>query len=139
MLVLGIVGTPADRPVTGRSVVRTQVQRLTSDVVVRALGALGLAEMNKALGKGGPGVTFPAPITRDGPGWRADVDLPYGVTVSDIVERRDRLASGLRRPLGCVWPEPASEAHAGRLVLWVGRPGHGRRQAQALAAGQGRQ
>jgi DNA segregation ATPase FtsK/SpoIIIE, S-DNA-T family len=120
VLVLGWVGSPVDRPITGRSVVRTQVQRLTSDVVVRALGALGLAEMNKALAKGGPGVTFPAPITRDGPGWRADVDLPYGVTVSDIVERRDRLASGLRRPLGCVWPEPASEAHAGRLVLWVG-------------------
>ena len=120
VLLLGWVGTPADRPLTGPSVVRTQVQRLTSDVVIRALGALGLAEMNKALGKGGPGVTFPAPITRDGPGWRADIDLPYGVTVSDIVERRDRLASGLRRPLGCVWPEPASEAHAGRLVLWVG-------------------
>ena len=55
-----------------------------------------------------------------GPGWRADVDLPFGVTVSDIVERRDRLASGLRRPLGCVWPEPAHDSHAGRLVLWVG-------------------
>src|SRR5262249_10557087 len=26
----------------------------------------------------------------------------------------------LRRPLGCVWPEPASTEHAGRLVLWVG-------------------
>ncbi len=32
----------------------------------------------------------------------------------------DRLASGLRRPLGCVWPEPAPDEHAGRLVLWVG-------------------
>jgi S-DNA-T family DNA segregation ATPase FtsK/SpoIIIE len=120
VLVLGWVGTPPDRPVTGRSVVRTEVQRLTSDIVIRALGALGLAEINKAVGRGPGGITFPAPITRDGPGWRADVDLPFGVTVSDIVERRDRLASGLRRPLGCVWPEPASDAHAGRLVLWVG-------------------
>lgn len=120
VLVLGWVGTPADRPVTGRSVVRTEVQRLTSDIVVRALAALGLAEINKAVGRGPGGITFPAPITRDGPGWRADIDLPFGVTVSDIVERRDRLASGLRRPLGCVWPEPASDAHAGRLVLWVG-------------------
>ncbi|GAA5130190.1 FtsK/SpoIIIE domain-containing protein [Pseudonocardia adelaidensis] len=120
VLVLGAIGSPADRPVTGRSVVRTEVQRLTSDIVVRALASLGLAEINKAMGKGGRGITFPAPITRDGPGWRADVDLPFGVTVSDIVERRDRLASGLRRPLGCVWPEPAHDAHAGRLVLWVG-------------------
>jgi S-DNA-T family DNA segregation ATPase FtsK/SpoIIIE len=119
VLVLGKVGTPADRPVTGRSVVTHTAVRLTSDMVIRALGALGLAEINKALTKG-PGVTFPAPITRDGPGWRADVDLPFGVTVGDIMERRDRLASGLRRPLGCVWPEPAHDAHAGRLVLWVG-------------------
>jgi S-DNA-T family DNA segregation ATPase FtsK/SpoIIIE len=120
VLVLGWVGTPSDKPVTGRSVVTHKPTRLTSDLVIRALGALGLGEVNKALSKGQNGVTFPAPITRDGPGWRADVDLPFGVTVTDIVERRDRLASGLRRPLGCVWPEPAHDAHAGRLVLWVG-------------------
>lgn len=119
-VVLGWVGTPADRPVTTRSVVHHEVQRLTSDIVIRALSALGLAEINKAVTRGPGGITFPAPITRDGPGWRADVDLPYGVTVTDIVERRDRLASGLRRPLGCVWPEPATDSHAGRLVLWVG-------------------
>lgn len=117
---LGVVGAPSDRPVAGPAVVAPQAQRLTADIVVRALGALGLAEINKALAKSAHGVTFPAPITRDGPGWRADVDLPFGVTVSDILERRDRLASGLRRPLGCVWPEPAHDAHAGRLVLWVG-------------------
>lgn len=120
VLVLGWVGTPADRPVTGRSVVTHRPTRLTSELVVRALGALGLAEVNKALAKGANGITFPAPITRDGPGWRADVDLPFGVTVTDIIERREKLASGLRRPLGCVWPEPAHDAHAGRLVLWVG-------------------
>jgi S-DNA-T family DNA segregation ATPase FtsK/SpoIIIE len=61
-----------------------------------------LAEVNKAMAKGGGGVTFPTPITRDGPGWRADVDLRHGVIVADIVERRERLASGLRRPIGCV-------------------------------------
>lgn len=120
LLVLGWVGSPVDKPVTGRSVVTHRPTRLTSEMVVRALGALGLGEVNKALSRGPNGITFPAPITRDGPGWRADVDLPYGVTVTDIIERRDRLASGLRRPLGCVWPEPAHDAHAGRLVLWVG-------------------
>jgi len=119
VVVLGLVGTPRDRPVIGRAVVPTQAVRLTSDHIVRALGGLGLAEVNKALAKGGAGIGFPSPITRDGPGWRADVDLPVGVTPGDVVERRDRLASGLRRPLGCVWPEQGDE-HAGRLVLWVG-------------------
>jgi DNA segregation ATPase FtsK/SpoIIIE, S-DNA-T family len=42
------------------------------------------------------------------------------VTVADVAERRDRLASGLRRPLSAVWPEPSIEQHAGRSVLWVG-------------------
>ncbi|MDI5971886.1 FtsK/SpoIIIE domain-containing protein [Streptomyces sp. SL13] len=119
-LALGALGAPADKPVVSRAVVATQVERLTSTIVERALGALGIAEINKALGKGGEGIKFPAPITRDGPGWRADVDLPYGVTVTDILDRRDRLASGLRRPLGCVWPEPVADEHAGRMMLWVG-------------------
>jgi S-DNA-T family DNA segregation ATPase FtsK/SpoIIIE len=118
--VFGFAGAPADKPVVTRAVVATEVERLTSGIVERALGALGNAEINKALGKGGEGIKFPAPITRDGPGWRADVDLPYGVTVTDILDRRDRLASGLRRPLGCVWPEPVADEHAGRMMLWVG-------------------
>jgi S-DNA-T family DNA segregation ATPase FtsK/SpoIIIE len=42
------------------------------------------------------------------------------VTVTDVIERRDKLASGLRRPLGCVWPEAVPDEHTGRLVLWVG-------------------
>ena len=117
---LGHAGRRQDRPLIGPAVVTQDAPRLTADVVVRALGSLGLAGINKAVSKGGQGITFPAPITREGPGWRADVDLPYGVTVADILARRDRVASGLRRPIGCVWPEPASEAHAGRLVLWVG-------------------
>lgn len=117
--VLGWLGQATDNPVIGRAVVTAKATKLTSDVVVRALAALGISQISQAVAKG-PGITFPAPIHRDGPGWRAEIDLPYGVTVTDIVERRERLASGLRRPLGCVWPEPVADEHAGRLVLWVG-------------------
>lgn len=119
--VLGWIGTPADKSVLGRAVVTHKAEPLTSDIVVRALGALGNAQINKALGKGGHGITFPSPIFRDGPGWLAEVDLPFGVTVKDILEKRAELASGLRRPLGCVWPEPDPDQHAGRLRLWVGQ------------------
>ena len=38
-----------------------------------------------------------------------------------VIDRRPQLASGLRRPLGAVWPEPVTHEHAGRLELWVGR------------------
>jgi S-DNA-T family DNA segregation ATPase FtsK/SpoIIIE len=117
---LGMAGGRPDAPLIGRAVVATTAPKLTSDIVIRALGALGIARIGQALSVKGEGITFPAPITRDGPGWRADVDLPYGVTVTDILDRREALASGLRRPVGCVWPEPSHEEHAGRLVLWVG-------------------
>ncbi|MGH3380228.1 MAG: FtsK/SpoIIIE domain-containing protein [Actinoallomurus sp.] len=120
LVLFGYFGRPDGRPFIDQAVITgPTAPRLTSDVVIRALGALGIAQINAAI-KGGDGISFAAPITRDGPGWRADVDLPYGVTAVDIMERRYNLASGLRRPLGCVWPEPSDDAHAGRLVLWVG-------------------
>ncbi|GAA2803407.1 cell division protein FtsK [Nonomuraea dietziae] len=125
LAVLGVCGKVPDRPLLDRAVLRHGLEKLTSDIVLRALGSLGIAEINKALSKASKttqadAIRFNAPIMRDGPGWRADVDLPLGVTVSDVVEKRDRLASGLRRPLGCVWPEPMHGQHPGRMVLWVG-------------------
>jgi DNA segregation ATPase FtsK/SpoIIIE, S-DNA-T family len=120
MAVLGVMGAPADRPLLERAVVVPRAARLTSEMVVRALGVLGLAGLNQALAKNPKAIGFVAPITRDGPGWRAEVDLPPGVTVGEVADRRDKLASGLGRPLGCVWPEANPEVHPGRLILWVG-------------------
>ncbi|MFE3458584.1 cell division protein FtsK [Nocardiopsis aegyptia] len=119
-LAFGLLGRRPDRPIIDRAVLPTHVAKLDSDAVLRALGALGISEVTKALAPKGAGINFTAPITRDGPGWRAEVDLPYGVTAADVVERREKLASGLRRPQGCVWPEGVSDEHPGRLVLWVG-------------------
>jgi S-DNA-T family DNA segregation ATPase FtsK/SpoIIIE len=116
----GGAGRPADRPLLDRAVVVPRVARLTSEMVIRALGVLGLAGINQALAKDLKAIGFVAPITRDGPGWRADIDLPPGVTVGEVADRRDKLASGLARPLGCVWPEGNAEVHPGRLILWVG-------------------
>lgn len=116
VIALGVAGRPVDRPLIGPAVVLPQQQRLTSDIVTKALASTEIP----ALGRKDARIAFPAPITRDGPGWRADVDLPLGVTATDVIEKRDKLASGLRRPLGCVWPESGHEIHEGRLVLWVG-------------------
>jgi len=119
-LALGWLGQSADEPVVQRAVELPKTQKLTSDIVLRALGSLNLSQINQTVAKGGEALAFKAPITRDGPGWRAEGDLPYGVTVEDVMDRRERLASGLRRPLGCVWPEAVPNQHTGRLVLWVG-------------------
>jgi S-DNA-T family DNA segregation ATPase FtsK/SpoIIIE len=118
---LGLAGAPADKPLIDRAVLPSQVEKLTSDIVIRGLGAVGLAAINQAIAKNPrTAIEFKAPISRDGPGWRADLDLPYGVTVAEVMDRRDKLASGLRRQIGCVWPEADHGQHPGRLVLWVG-------------------
>jgi S-DNA-T family DNA segregation ATPase FtsK/SpoIIIE len=121
VVVFGILGAPADRPLLDTAVVRNPVTPLTSDEVVRALAALNISGINAALRRGDTGKRwFPAPITREnGTGWRADVELPRGVTASAVVEKREELAAALTRPLGCVWPEANAEVHPGRLVLFV--------------------
>jgi S-DNA-T family DNA segregation ATPase FtsK/SpoIIIE len=117
LLILGALGRQPDKPLLDTAVVKPKVGRLTSEIVRRALASLSIGALSERnVGQ----ITFPAPITRDGPGWRADVDLPHGVTADEVIEKRDKLASGLRRPIGCVWPEVNHDQHAGRLVLWVG-------------------
>ncbi|WP_236655653.1 cell division protein FtsK [Streptacidiphilus carbonis] len=120
VLALGWAGQRPDKPVIGPAVVRTELEKLTTSIVLRALGSIGNAAINKALAKGGEGIKFTSEITRDGPGYRAELDLPYGVTPDDVMESRKALASGLRRKLGCVWPAPNPDSHEGALVLWVG-------------------
>lgn len=120
VLFLGWRGAPADAPLATRAVIKTEVQKLTSDIVVKAMASIGIGQIASAVAKGQDGIRFVSPITREGPGWRADIDLPLGVTVADVADRRARLASGLRRPLGCVWPDADPNEHEGRLILWVG-------------------
>jgi DNA segregation ATPase FtsK/SpoIIIE, S-DNA-T family len=117
---LGRAGQPADRPLIQRAVVVPKAPRLTSEMVTEALRRLGISAITQALAKDPRAIGHVAPIHRDGPGWRAEIDLPLGVTAGEVVELREKLAANLRRPLGCVWPEGRPEVHPARLVLWVG-------------------
>jgi S-DNA-T family DNA segregation ATPase FtsK/SpoIIIE len=117
---LARAGRPAGKPIVTGATLPAAVQAPTQDVITRALGALGIAGIDRWL-RDGHQLVFPSPVREDGPGWRAEVDLPYGVTAAMVLDRREQLASGLRRPLGAVWPEPVTAEHAGRVELWVGR------------------
>ncbi|HEY5398267.1 MAG TPA: cell division protein FtsK, partial [Trebonia sp.] len=122
VVVAALVARPEGSRIVTPHAVPAALEKLTQDVVVRALGSLGISGIDKFLREGKPtGQLFPHPVRQDGPGWRAEVDLPYGVTATMVIERREQLASGLRRPLGAVWPEPVTTEHAGRLELWVGQ------------------
>ena len=117
---LARTGRPAHKPIVTAATLPATVQAPSQDVITRALGSLGIAGIDRWI-RDGHALVFPSPVREDGPGWRAEVNLPYGVTAAMVTERREQLASGLRRPLGAVWPEPVTSEHAGRLELWVGR------------------
>ena len=118
--VLARFGRPEGRRIVGPARVPTAYEALTQDVIARALGSLSIAKIDAWIREGNE-ISFVGPVRQDGPGWRAECDLPFGVDVTEIIERRAKLASGLRRPLGAVWPEPVTTEHPGRLELWVGR------------------
>jgi S-DNA-T family DNA segregation ATPase FtsK/SpoIIIE len=120
-VLLGYLGTPADKPLLDTAVVRRDVAPLTSIEVFNALCSLRIPGIDAAVRRGDTGRSwFPEPISREnGVGWRCAVELPRGVVASTVVDKREELAAALTRPLGCVWPEVNAEVHPGRLVLFV--------------------
>ncbi len=119
--VLARHGRPSSVRIVGQAQVPSQYEALTLDVITRALASLGLAGINAWLRVEGNRIDYTGPVREDGPGWLATANLPYGVTVGEVIDRRDKLASGLRRPLGAVWPELVATQHEGALALWVGQ------------------
>ena len=113
-------GAPEGQPIIRAAIIPTAYQPPTPEVITRALGSIGISAINAVI-KDGPGLAFVSDVHRDGDGWGVELDLPHGVTASDIIKRREALASGLRRPHSATWPEAVPSEHAGRLYLWVGR------------------
>jgi S-DNA-T family DNA segregation ATPase FtsK/SpoIIIE len=99
-----------DKPIVSRFVA-VQFQRpLDSEEVVSALAAIGI--------KGR--IDFVNPIQVDGPGWRAEIDLPPGVLAEKLLDKRKELSGAMRRPLQCVWPSVGTE-HTSRAIVWVAK------------------
>lgn len=122
--VLAHYGRPADLRIIRTAIIPPDYSPPTHEIISRALGSLGIPEINKALKPdsttGVPaGIRYVSEVMRDGPGWGCHLDLPHGVTVSHILARREELASGLRRPLSATWPAGVPQEHPGRMELWV--------------------
>lgn len=111
---VGTNGKKGDKPLITRYVATNVLRRLDSTEVFDALAAIGIEGK-----KGKRGVEFAAEVMRDGPGWRAEVDLPPGIKAAEVLEKREALAAAMRRPISTVWPAVDRTAHPGRLVLWV--------------------
>jgi S-DNA-T family DNA segregation ATPase FtsK/SpoIIIE len=89
--------------------------------ILRALGNLGIAPLNKAI-KEGWQPRWVQPTTRSGNGWHTQLQLPMGVTVEMVNGKKKVLAHNLLRKPVEVWPtEPPKQP--GVLDLWVADQG----------------
>lgn len=119
LVALARAGKPLDSHLMSPLASGAKIPRLTSQSVAAALAGLGISALAQLVSKGRGDELFPDPITRVKTGWVATIDLPLGVTADEVAERRAKLASGLRRPNGAVWPEGDHSEHEGRLLLYV--------------------
>ena len=119
--ILGKLGTPADSPVAGRAVIGPQAQRLTSDVVVRALSALGHRPINQALAKNPKRhrVRRTDHPRRPRLAGRRRPARPGSPPRGHREARQARLRAAPPARAAC-GPRRNPEVHPGRLVLWVG-------------------
>jgi S-DNA-T family DNA segregation ATPase FtsK/SpoIIIE len=108
---LGVLGRRPDRPIITVAVLGHEVTKLTPDVVARAFNASGLSSEKTP-------ITFAQPIQRDGKGWLAVLDLPYGKTFKQAATKRDALASGLNVNSVMVFLDPDVVSER-RVRLWV--------------------
>lgn len=113
MLVCGWVGRPIARPLVTLPGVAEggRVPPLTAPMVTAALCELGSAKMREP-----DSVRLLMDVARRGPGYQVDMELPVPVTW--VMDRREELATALRRELGTVWPSVGAR-HPGHLVLYV--------------------
>lgn len=114
----GWAGRPKDRPAIPSAVVTSpSARKITPDVIMRALHAAGLCkEMD---GPDAPQFVAPG-VHRDGPGFAAIIDLPFGFTAQKAVEKRVELAAGLRVDEFRLFIDRVRDrGHAGRVRLWI--------------------
>ncbi len=112
--VFGVVGRRRDARLISRATTPLHLAPVLRQDVVE----IALRSLPNTIKKDGV-IEFTDPIVKDGPGYLARLNLPHGVTPADVMGKRAALASGLRRPIGCVWPGPGAH-HGGQLDLWVG-------------------
>ncbi|MFI2664912.1 cell division protein FtsK [Micromonospora carbonacea] len=91
--VLAHYGRPKTMPIVQPAVVAHRYRKLSSDIVLRAYYAAGLGHPDKRDQQ----IQFGGPMSRDQreTGSQVLVDLPYGKSWSDVVNAKEKLASGL--------------------------------------------
>ncbi|WP_330438841.1 FtsK/SpoIIIE domain-containing protein [Micromonospora sp. NBC_00821] len=111
---LAHVGRPIDAPILDRVFNAERFIRLTAGLTRAAILACSVKGVKDA-----KDIKFVRDISREGPGHEALVLLPAGVLATDVIDERERLASGFRLPKTQVWPATVPGQHPGMLSIWV--------------------
>lgn len=117
--VFGAAGAPADRPWIDHATVSPGARRVTPDLLVQAFAAAKLCSLDPDRPPGP--IRFLSPVAHDGPGVRAMIDLPVGLTARDALSRREKIAAGLDVDEFRVFLERVrgTAGSARRVVVWV--------------------
>jgi S-DNA-T family DNA segregation ATPase FtsK/SpoIIIE len=117
--VFGWIGAPADRPWIEHATVPPTARRVTPDLLIQAFAAAKLCSLDPDRAPGP--IRFLSPVAHDGPGVRAVIDLPAGVTATDALARREKIAAGLDIDEFRVFLERlrGTAGSARRVVVWV--------------------
>jgi S-DNA-T family DNA segregation ATPase FtsK/SpoIIIE len=93
--------------------------KITPDLLVQAFAAAKLCSLDPDRSPGT--IRFMSPIAHDGPGVRAVIDLPAGITASDALTRREKIAAGLDIDEFRVFLERqrGTTGSARRVVVWI--------------------
>lgn len=114
--VLARVGRPKDKPILSSAVVTPRYRKLTADIVLRAYYSAGIGHPEKP----GQQIRFGSQMARDSlnTGSQVVVDVPYGTPFSEVMGRREKLASGLDVALSQVQLTKDRTSNR-RHTLWV--------------------
>jgi len=107
-------GRREDQPFLDPAIIVPRARKLTPDLVTRAFIAAGLCKEDNP-------ITFPQPICRDGNGWLALVDLPYGKKAADALKKHQDIAAALDIDEVQVFLDRirGEAGSARRVALWV--------------------
>ncbi|RZT15209.1 hypothetical protein EV649_5995 [Kribbella sp. VKM Ac-2569] len=114
--VLAHYGRPAGKSLVGTAVVAPRYRKLNSDIVLRAYYAAGLGKPDKP----GDEVRFGSTMSRDArnTGTQVTIDLGYGRTWSQVLNAREKIASGLDVHVNQVYLTP-NKTSTRRHTLFV--------------------
>ena len=116
--VMARVGRPQAATILSPSVRGHVTPRLTAQGIVRALAALGISALTKALDGDSTGL-WRSDILATRGGHKVHIQMPGTVLAADLVQHEQRLAMALQRPEDCVIVEPMPHVTPGDLMLYV--------------------